>query len=554
MPFSNIPKDKFRGREEELGFLKSLSGGSSIAGSILLTGQRGIGKTALLRHLHRTLFKNLEGPVPFYYRFQSPSLKGSAFAKDIFARLVRQTVACYKHDESLAANLTIPLQKIMNKATGQKLAFLHELAEDFDASAREGDFHSMINAALSAPAVVAEKLGLRVVVMLDDFHLSNGLYENNPGDTPFASNIFTELMDAAGCSYILACHSEEGISPGLASRLALHGLAEDSAFALFKDDCSMYGIDVPGEARELMKYTCGNPSYIKNIANAIHVMKRDSATPENFRECYAHDVAEGDTATYLASVLGGQMGSRLMIRPALELMMHLVETQDISNDPKRLFSALGIAEEKVETILDGLVLAGFVRAGAAISIAEDTVLQDSIRARYMIEVEGRASEIVREDMILRRFGPEGEAPMRFEVVIPSDVPEAELVAAKAVRQMAENAKMGSDEADRLQLAVIEACINAMEHSGSHEKKVFLTCTVKDGRIEVCVESQGGKSFELGGPAEKPEDAEDGGTPRMRGYGLKLISGYTDGLKVERAGSRARLVLLKNIKSVKENHD
>jgi anti-sigma regulatory factor (Ser/Thr protein kinase) len=162
----------------------------------------------------------------------------------------------------------------------------------------------------------------------------------------------------------------------------------------------------------------------------------------------------------------------------------------------------------------------------------------------MLEVEGRASEIVREDLILRRFGPEGEAPVRFEVVIPSDVPEAELVAAKAVRQMAENAKMGPDEADRLQLAVIEACINAMEHSGSHEKKVFLTCTVKDGRIEVSVESQGGKSFELGGQAE---EQEDGGPPRMRGYGLKLIGGYTDGLKVERAGSRARLVLLKNIK-------
>lgn len=544
MPFSAVPEKQFKGREEELGYLMGLSGGGGIAGNVLLTGRRGIGKTALLHQLHRDLFKDPDGPVPFYYRFQSPSLKGSTFAKDFFARLVRQTVAFHRHDGPLAANLTIPLQKLLYKATDPKLAFLHELAEDFEEQAKEGDFHSVVRAALATSVIVAEKLGRRVVVMLDDFHLADGLYEGQPGDTPFASSLFADSVDSASCPHILACPAADGIHAGPANNLVLHGLAEDAAFFLFKDECVRFGVDVPGDAVELMKYTGGSPRYIKNIAGAFHRMRRGAATPENFRECYAHEVAEGDTASYINSAFMPHAGGRLLIRPALELMMRILETQGMPSEPQKLCRALAMPEETLETVLDGLVKAGFVRAGAAVSIADDMVLHDAVRARYMLEVEGRASEIVREDIILRRFGPEGEAPVRFEVVIPSDVPEAELVAAKAVRQMAENAKMGPDEADRLQLAVIEACINAMEHSGSHEKKVFLTCTVKDGRIEVSVESQGGKSFELGGQAE---EQEDGASPRMRGYGLKLIGGYTDGLKVERAGSRARLVLLKNIK-------
>jgi len=551
LPFSYIPKDQFKGREEELGFLKGLPGGSGIAGNVLLTGPRGIGKTALLHQLYRDLFKDPAGPIPFYYRFQSPSLKGSTFAKDFFARFVRQTVACYRHDESLAMNLMLPLQKLLYKATDPKLAFLHELAEDFEEQAREGDIHSVIRAALATPAAAAARLGRRFVVMLDDFHLADGLYEDQQADTPFASSLFMDSIDATSCPHIIACPSADGVSAGPASNLVLHGLAEDSAFSLFKDECSKLGVSVPGEVVELMKYTGGSPRYIRNIAGAFHRMRRGVVTPENFRECYAHEVAEGDTAYAINSAFMSHTGGRLMIRPALELMIRILEMQGMPSEPQKLCRALAMPVETLETVLDGLVKAGFVRAGAAVSIADDTVLHDAMRARYMLEVEGRASEIVREDIILRRFGPEGEAPVRFEVVIPSDVPEAELVAAKAVRQMAENAKMGPDEADRLQLAVIEACINAMEHSGSHEKKVFLTCTVKDGRLEVSVESQGGKSFELDSSADKPED---GAPPRMRGYGLKLISGYTDGLKVERAGSRARLVLLKNIKSVKEDHD
>ena len=155
MPFSAVPDNQFKGREEELGFLTGLSGGSGIAGNVLLTGPRGIGKTALLHQLHRDLFKDPSGPLPFYYRFQSPSLKGSTFVKDFFARFIRQTVACCRHDESLAVNLTLPLQKLLYKATDPKLAFLHEIAEDFEEQARDGDIHAVIRAALATPAAVA---------------------------------------------------------------------------------------------------------------------------------------------------------------------------------------------------------------------------------------------------------------------------------------------------------------------------------------------------------------------------------------------------------------
>ena len=97
----------------------------------------------------------------------------------------------------------------------------------------------------------------------------------------------------------------------------------------------------------------------------------------------------------------------------------------------------------------------------------------------------------------------------------------------------------------LQLALIEVCINAIEHSGSYEKKVFLKFIVRPEKLEIIVESSG-RAFSLDSRREIPVE-EKLRMGMKRGWGFKLVYSIMDNVKVERVNDRTRVILTKNIK-------
>jgi serine/threonine-protein kinase RsbW len=93
------------------------------------------------------------------------------------------------------------------------------------------------------------------------------------------------------------------------------------------------------------------------------------------------------------------------------------------------------------------------------------------------------------------------------------------------------ASLDKDTVDRIKMALIEACINAFEHSGAESGKVRLRYILSPDRIELFVQDEG-KGFRGGRGGEESK--------RNRGWGLKLIRELVDDVEIE-TGDRGTVV-------------
>ena len=131
----------------------------------------------------------------------------------------------------------------------------------------------------------------------------------------------------------------------------------------------------------------------------------------------------------------------------------------------------------------------------------------------------------------------GEAVLReVELALPM-VPEMEIEASKTATGVAESIHMSADRIDEVRMAVVEACINALEHSRSLEHKVFVKFEVLGDagvkaprKLRITVRDTGiGFSPES---LEEPSIAAKLHAPRKRGWGLKIIHGLMDEVDIQ----------------------
>ena len=556
MPFNSIPAKDFVNRERELSYLRLLADfrDRAVADNILLQGARGIGKTELLKQFYRTLFWEKEKVLPFYYSFRRATMKASSFAKDYLTSFVRQYLASIKKNPSFIENRSIPLARLMPIISSLRLDWMITLIEDFHAILKSGDTVEQILGAISAPVTAAREQGIRVIVMLDDFPVAAHLYETNPGDAPGLIGLFVEAMNASVCPHILT-GSPQGVLEsifvdsafrGKAERMFIKALPEDAAQALFSSLCEKLRVHDDREASPaFLRFLGGNPLYIRNMAKALWKMNKKETSEKDLWECYGFEVSEGETAFYWSSVLGEFFGDTVQVRVAVQLLMHLVKSGSGLHDFPQVSRALGIPEFSLRLAFDGLKIAGMVVSGAAdAEQLRDGVLKDFILGSYMREVEGKSPDRVRE-LIAEKHYPAGDAGACFEITIPM-IPDAELVVARAFEQIGKKINMEPEVIKKIQLVLIESCINAFEHSGSYEKKVSIRIALFPKRLEITTESPG-KFFDPESAQETPLEeklhAED-----KRGWGLSLMRKIMDEVRVERIGDNTRVILIKNITS------
>ncbi|MGE5247150.1 MAG: ATP-binding protein, partial [Verrucomicrobiota bacterium] len=110
--------------------------------------------------------------------------------------------------------------------------------------------------------------------------------------------------------------------------------------------------------------------------------------------------------------------------------------------------------------------------------------------------------------------PRADKEVEYELVLPMKA-DSEMVAARVAEEVAAFAAVDADTVDRIKMAIIEACINAFEHSASPTGKVRLRYLLSPGRLELFVQDDG-KGFQAGGESKK-----------NRGWGLKLIRELVD---------------------------
>ncbi len=131
---------------------------------------------------------------------------------------------------------------------------------------------------------------------------------------------------------------------------------------------------------------------------------------------------------------------------------------------------------------------------------------------------------------------ESEKPLEFELVLPIKA-DTEIVAARVAEEVAAYAALDKDTVDRIKMAIIEACINAFEHSGSETGKVRLRYILSPDRIELFVQDEG-KGFR---PASVGEESR-----RNRGWGLKLIRELVDDVDIATGEHGTTVRMVKNL--------
>ena len=144
-----------------------------------------------------------------------------------------------------------------------------------------------------------------------------------------------------------------------------------------------------------------------------------------------------------------------------------------------------------------------------------------------------------------RAAAEGQ-PNEYEMVIPMGA-DTELIAAHTVEQIARRMSFAPEAINQIKTALIEACINAAEHSLSPDRKIYQRFRVENDKLVVTVASRGvmPASFtsQNGQEAGTKEEKENG----RRGWGLKLIQTLMDEVEFERVDDGTQLRMTKYIR-------
>ncbi len=161
-------------------------------------------------------------------------------------------------------------------------------------------------------------------------------------------------------------------------------------------------------------------------------------------------------------------------------------------------------------------------------------------------------------------GPAANAgePDEFVFVLPMGS-DSELLAANTAEQIARRAQFTPEAINQIKTAIVEACINASEHSLSPDRKIYQRFRVEDDKLVITISSRGIVPSNIenrnsatplleSGPApaglgfDSSEEYGDAAEQR-RGWGLKLIQTLMDEVEFERVDEGTSLRMMKYLR-------
>ncbi|MCZ6508125.1 MAG: ATP-binding protein [Acidobacteria bacterium] len=127
------------------------------------------------------------------------------------------------------------------------------------------------------------------------------------------------------------------------------------------------------------------------------------------------------------------------------------------------------------------------------------------------------------------------------------LPDMEIAASRTVTALAEFMEMTPDRIDEVRMAVLEACINAFEHSQSEEGKVLLTFSVlgegeEPEKLQIRVEDSG-VGFDPSA-VEEPRIEDKLKAKIKRGWGLKIIRSLMDEVEIRSNDDGTTIIMSK----------
>jgi serine/threonine-protein kinase RsbW len=140
--------------------------------------------------------------------------------------------------------------------------------------------------------------------------------------------------------------------------------------------------------------------------------------------------------------------------------------------------------------------------------------------------------------------PQSDEENEFVLILPMGA-DNELLAATTAEQIARRLNFSPEAINQIKTAVVEACINASEHSLSPDRKIYQRFRAEDDKLVITISSRGVVPSNIAAQSE-PESTDD-----RRGWGLKLIKTLMDEVEFERVDEGTSLRMTKYLRKVLE---
>lgn len=541
MPFSSLSEKDFVGKQEELDGLTKrivLAHGSQ-ARSAVLSGPRGMGKTELLKQLFGRLFWGHDRVAPFFYAVNPAALSAKAFSRTYLVQFLSQRLAYQKKEQALLYHDGMSIDDIATLAEERGATWARDILDRYERSASEP--LDALRIALNAPHLSVLATGTPVAVLIDEFQRLEGItIEGNPD--PKLVSLFEEPMASGKTPHLISGNAPEiqemAVAQGL-ERILVQPMGAESALSRARALLAVHGAEgtIPNL---LLRHLGGNPFYLSCVVRTACAKK--VLDEKDFWNAYVREIMDGPLSLSWSAVLKTFFPDLEVRRAALALAFMMCHAAD--PHPRRWFAkSLGLTDAQVSATARSLYLAGLIRGEFGVFRAtEDRVVRDIIEELYQKEILAK-SRHEREQLFLESLLPQKESTVHFEMTIPM-VKESELVVAQCLEQIGKNLQLNEDAIGQMQIAVIEACINAIEHGKGMDNKVRIVVAVEMGRLEVSIESAGPEFIvqETGEPFGDRAAAKASG----RGWGVKLMKRFADEVVFERTAQGTRTVLIKNL--------
>lgn len=529
--------------------------------SCAIIGPRRVGTSEIVKRLYKELFLDQEEILPLFYRFERPFRDPVHFVRDYLSQLIRQTIAFGEKDPSLLSPTILSFPRVEKMVDDRSDGGLHELLEDYREAMACSDKTDLISVALNAPERLAGSAKGSACVVLDHFHL---IFEMAGGVQAPLLELYPGVMESqrvphlfTGQTPLLQRHflGMETVA-GHIRQIKLEGLGAQDAFECFLGFCSRFNVAVEPEAvqAELARF-CGIPYYMLAVVRRARRKGAALTSPEAIRETYFEEVSVGDIGLYFDSLLNRCFGDPFDKRNAIRVLNLSALTAGATLRIEEVAKRLMVDLDKVQVITEALIGAALLDGDYGMVCATaDPVLADFLRIaqrRWLTRADeatirkeimtGGGDVPILTELVGEKKGREGRSDdkkISFGLVLPM-VSETELVAARALEQVAERVDFTEEEIGKIRMALIEACINSFEHSGSKDGKIYITFTLDTEKLSVVVEDKG-VSFD---PKKVPSPRSQADTAR-RGWGIELIKSLMDEVEFKDVPVGTKLKMVK----------
>jgi serine/threonine-protein kinase RsbW len=529
---------------------------------LFLVSPQGRGKTALLKELGKRLFWGQERVIPVYFSFTRDYGELLDFSEEYLVALLSQMLLFDRKDWIETGRQGPPsFSSLQEEAERQGRDLIEEVIVAHQAAVRNKDDRKGLINALTAPRRLAQAAERPIWMMVDHIQAIEASPLAGKGMAgiwreAIASNWAPHLFSGEPPGFLLK-HLLPSFGPPDIPVMELPPLPEEEGeqFALVLEKTSKIKVAMD-LSQSWFSYLEGNPGLFTSIIRTARDEKSGLESHQRFVELYLKSLWQGELGRLFENRFYHSGGmDPLNGPPLLKILNRLVKSEGTRLVVTDLQETLDLSPEGIHSLIRILERAGVIweRFGI-IGLEKSHVLQDWVEVilrKYLHRED--LSRIVKQlgEKIEKRllniheekeqFFPTEEKVLRFSLILPTGS-ESELVAVRALEQIATYTELNEGNIDKVKLALIEACINASEHSRSFEKKIRIYFIVRPEALEVQVEDRG-QSFD---PVEVQARIVREADPlsQKRGRGLALIKEMMDEVRFEKTDVGTRLSMVK----------